>query len=237
MASAEDVGPAVKNHPPTAKMVCEAIGTLNERSGSSLQAIKKYVSDTYLLDPHRSGTYVTKYIKKAVASGELVQTKGHGAVGSFKLAPKANVKPKVAKAMDDETETAAVATKSAAMKPAATKAAAAKPAATKAAATKPAATKAAATKPAATKPAATKAAAAKPAATKAAATKPAATKPEASKAAATKPAASKATAKATAKAAAAKPATSKAAEPIAAVPKPKATAATKQPKKESKKES
>ncbi|GLH15884.1 Histone H1.2 [Gryllus bimaculatus] len=218
MDSAEHVAPAFKNHPPTAKMVCEAIGTLNERGGSSLQAIKKYVSVNYLLDPHRSGTYVTKYIKKAVASGELVQTKGRGAAGSFKLAPKAKVKPKVAKAMDGDTETAAVAPK---------------PAATKPATTKPAATKPAATEPAATKPAATKAAAAKPAAAKPAATKAAATNPEASKAAATKPAASKAAAKA----AAAKPATSKAAVPIAAVPKPKATAATKQPKKELKKES
>ena len=66
--------PRVKpTHPPTAEMVNNAIKNLKERGGSSLQAIKKY-------------------LKGAVANGQLIQTKGKGASGSFKIA--ATVKSK-----------------------------------------------------------------------------------------------------------------------------------------------
>lgn len=73
-------------HPPTAEMVYNAIRILKERSGSSLQAIKKYVSSTYKIDAEKLAPFIKKYLRNAVASGQLVQTKGKGASGSFKLA-------------------------------------------------------------------------------------------------------------------------------------------------------
>ncbi|XP_014243992.1 histone H1.1-like [Cimex lectularius] len=83
-------GKAKKNdkpsHPPTAQMVNTAIQQLKDRGGSSLQAIKKYISSTYKVDAEKLSPFIRKYIRNAVASGSLVQTKGKGASGSFKLA-------------------------------------------------------------------------------------------------------------------------------------------------------
>lgn len=73
-------------HPRTSDMVNAAIKSLKERGGSSLQAIKKYVSANYKVDADKLSPFIKKYIKSAVASGALVQTKGKGASGSFKLA-------------------------------------------------------------------------------------------------------------------------------------------------------
>ena len=73
-------------HPRTSEMVGSAIKSLKERGGSSLQAIKKYVSSNYKVDAEKLAPFIKKYLKAAVASGELVQTKGKGASGSFKLA-------------------------------------------------------------------------------------------------------------------------------------------------------
>ena len=72
-------------HPKTADMVNAAITNLKERGGSSLQAIKKYVASTYKVDVEKLAPFIKKYLKSAVASGSLVQTKGKGASGSFKL--------------------------------------------------------------------------------------------------------------------------------------------------------
>lgn len=74
------------SHPRTSEMVNAAIKSLKERSGSSLQAIKKYVSSTYKVDAEKHAPFIKRYLKTAVASGALVQTKGKGASGSFKLA-------------------------------------------------------------------------------------------------------------------------------------------------------
>ncbi|KAF4523132.1 hypothetical protein B566_EDAN003147 [Ephemera danica] len=107
------------SHPPTAEMVKNAIKNLKERGGSSLQAIKKYITATYKVDAEKMAPFIKKFLKSAVASGALVQTKGKGASGSFKLsaaAPK-DKKPKAAK------KPAAAVKKPAAKKP---KAAAAK---------------------------------------------------------------------------------------------------------------
>lgn len=73
-------------HPPTSEMVNGAIKSLKERGGSSLQAIKKYVAANYKVDAEKMSPFIKKYLKAAVASGALVQTKGKGASGSFKLA-------------------------------------------------------------------------------------------------------------------------------------------------------
>lgn len=72
-------------HPRTADMVNAAIKSLKDRSGSSLQAIKKYINTTYKIDAEKQAPFIKKYIKAAVESGGLVQTKGKGAAGSFKL--------------------------------------------------------------------------------------------------------------------------------------------------------
>jgi hypothetical protein len=72
-------------HPPTSEMVGNAIKSLKERGGSSLQAIKKYIAANYKVDSEKLAPFIKKYLKAAVASGELVQTKGKGASGSFKL--------------------------------------------------------------------------------------------------------------------------------------------------------
>lgn len=81
-------------HPPTAEMVYNAIRILKERSGSSLQAIKKYVSSTYKIDAEKMAPFIKKYLRNAVSSGQLVQTKGKGASGSFKLAYREPVQKK-----------------------------------------------------------------------------------------------------------------------------------------------
>ncbi|BES89181.1 Histone H1 [Nesidiocoris tenuis] len=76
---------AKPSHPTTAQMVTTAVSTLKERGGSSLQAIKKYIGATYKVDTDKLAPFIRKYIKSAVTSGKLVQTKGSGASGSFKL--------------------------------------------------------------------------------------------------------------------------------------------------------
>lgn len=76
---------AKPTHPPTSEMVNNAIKGLKERGGSSLQAIKKYIAANYKVDAEKVSPFIKKYLKSAVVSGALVQTKGKGASGSFKL--------------------------------------------------------------------------------------------------------------------------------------------------------
>jgi hypothetical protein len=79
-------------------MVGNAIRSLKERGGSSLQAIKKYIAANYKVDSEKLSPFIKKYLKSAVASGELVQTKGKGASGSFRLAAAKPEKTAVASA-------------------------------------------------------------------------------------------------------------------------------------------
>ncbi|XP_076279170.1 histone H1 [Lasioglossum baleicum] len=73
------------SHPPTSEMVNSAIKELKDRKGSSLQAIKKYIASTYMVDGEKLAPFIKRYLKTAVTSGAVVQTKGKGASGSFKL--------------------------------------------------------------------------------------------------------------------------------------------------------
>ncbi|OAD59066.1 Histone H1.1 [Eufriesea mexicana] len=73
------------SHPPTSEMVNSAIKELKDRKGSSLQAIKKYIASTYKVDGEKLAPFIKRYLKAAVTSGAVVQTKGKGASGSFKL--------------------------------------------------------------------------------------------------------------------------------------------------------
>ncbi|XP_055924784.1 histone H1C-like, partial [Argiope bruennichi] len=77
--------PNPPTHPKVSEMVVKSITTLKERGGSSLQAIKKHISSQYKVDIDRLTPFIKKYLKSAVAAGTLVQTKGKGANGSFKL--------------------------------------------------------------------------------------------------------------------------------------------------------
>lgn len=81
-------------HPPVQQMVNAAIASLKERRGSSLAAIKKYIAANFKVDIVRLAPFIRKYLKKGVADGKLVQVKGTGASGSFKLSPAAKKEPK-----------------------------------------------------------------------------------------------------------------------------------------------
>ena len=150
-------------HPKYIDMVNAAIVSLKERTGSSRQAILKYIQANYKVGDN-CGVHVKQALKKGVAAGTLLQPKGTGASGSFKVVKKV-AEPK--------------------KKPAAKKPAAKKPAAKKAPTKKPAAKKTAAKKTPSKKKTTPK----KPAKKQASAKK--AKKPAPKKAAAKKPAAKK----------------------------------------------
>lgn len=76
---------AAPTHPKVSEMVIDAITSLKERGGSSLQAIKKHIGSHHKVDLERLTPFIKKNLKSAVASGVLIQTKGKGASGSFKL--------------------------------------------------------------------------------------------------------------------------------------------------------
>ena len=89
------------DHPKYNVMIAAAIASLKERSGSSRQAVLKYVMANY-----KVGNEVTKInarvktaLKAGVKAGTLKQAKGTGASGSFRLGDKkvAAAKPKKAK--------------------------------------------------------------------------------------------------------------------------------------------
>ena len=77
-------------------MIVNAIKTLKERGGSSVQAIKKFLVAQYKVDTDKLAPFIKKFLKSAVEKGQLLQTKGKGASGSFKL-PVAAKKEKVVK--------------------------------------------------------------------------------------------------------------------------------------------
>ena len=144
-------------HPKYSVMIAAAITALKSRTGSSRQAILKYICANYKVDAAKAATQVRLALMRGVAKGalKLAKESGKGA-GCYKVVKVE--KPKVKKAKKVVKKKPAA--KKAAKKPAAKKAAkkpAKKPAAKKAA-KKPAAKKPAAKKPAAKKPAAKKAA-------------------------------------------------------------------------------
>ncbi|KYN08949.1 PREDICTED: histone H1B-like [Trachymyrmex cornetzi] len=98
------------NHPPTSEMVTSAIKELKDRKGSSVQAIKKYIASTYKVDGEKFAPFIKRYLRAAVTSGAVVQTKGKGASGSFKLSttkpsPKGKVKRVAQKPISDTKKT------------------------------------------------------------------------------------------------------------------------------------
>ena len=146
-------------HPKYSEMIAAAIGALKERTGSSRQAIEKYIKANYKVGDG-CGTHLKMALKRGVASGLFKQVKGSGASGSFKLAEKPKPAKKVAKKPTKKSPAKKTAAKKTAAKkkPAAAKKSTTKKAKTpKKAAKKPTAKKSA-KKPAAKKPTAKKAA-------------------------------------------------------------------------------
>ncbi|CAB3365939.1 Hypothetical predicted protein [Cloeon dipterum] len=105
---------AASKHPPTAQMVDNAIKNLKGRGGSSLRAIKKFIATKYEVDAAKLAPFIRKYLKSAVNKGHVVQTKGKGAAGSFKLNPAVKekkakvVKPKKQPASEKKVKTKTV---------------------------------------------------------------------------------------------------------------------------------
>ncbi|XP_011186049.2 histone H1-like [Zeugodacus cucurbitae] len=83
--------PARLKNVSTEIMVLTAIRSLSDRGGSSVIAIKKYIMNNYpQLEGPRTLKLIKTYIKKALVSGKLVQSKGTGLGGSFKVSPGTN---------------------------------------------------------------------------------------------------------------------------------------------------
>jgi histone H1/5 len=85
-------------HPKFAAMIGAAISALNERKGSSRQAIVKYIMANYKVgtDQKAINSRVKVALKSGLAKTTLKNSKGVGAVGSFKNVEKsaAVAKPK-----------------------------------------------------------------------------------------------------------------------------------------------
>ena len=134
------------DHPTFAVMIAAAIAELKERKGSSRQAIEKYVAANYKVGPKYTGP-LKQALKKGVEKGTLVQTKGVGASGSFKIAkPEPEKKPAVKKPAAKKATTKKVTKKTPTKKAPAKKTTTKKPAAKKAAPKKAPAKKAASPK-------------------------------------------------------------------------------------------
>ena len=104
--------PAKKaDHPPVASMVNAAITNLKDRKGSSLAAIKKYIAANNKVDVAKLAPFIKKGLKNLVEKKVLIQTKGKGASGSFKVAKvekkeKKPAKPKAKKPAAKKTKAA-----------------------------------------------------------------------------------------------------------------------------------
>merc|ERR1712183_521185 len=124
------------SHPTYSVMITAAVGALKDRTGSSRQAILKYICANYKVDDRKAATQTRLPLKRMTAGGELkmAKDKGKGA-GCYKLASSEKAeKPAPAK---KEKKPAAAAKKAKATKVTKPKSAAKlKPAAKKSAAKK-----------------------------------------------------------------------------------------------------
>ena len=77
------------SHPSTHEMVFEAISFLDQRKGSSVPAIKKFMTYKYEVDCVHLAPFIKKVIKSAVEDGQLKQLKMSYKI-SKKRAKKAN---------------------------------------------------------------------------------------------------------------------------------------------------
>merc|ERR1711997_635570 len=109
-------------HPKYSVMIAAAIKALKDRTGSSRQAIMKYICANYKVDAAKAGVPLRLALKKGVAAGTLKMggAAGKKGAGCFKIGEKAKVEKKKPKKVVKKKKPAA---KKAAKKPAAKKAA------------------------------------------------------------------------------------------------------------------
>lgn len=77
----------VAQHPAYKEMIVEALTTLHERNGSSRQKIYTYIVKNFKLSPDDDSVkrHLRTALKRMVTGSVIVQSKGVGASGSFKL--------------------------------------------------------------------------------------------------------------------------------------------------------
>merc|ERR1712001_97885 len=120
-------------HPKYSVMIAAAIAALKDRTGSSRQAILKYICANYKVDAAKAGQHLRMALKAGIKKGTLKMAKESGkGAGCFKLVKvekpkkaKKAVKPKkpaAKKAAKKPAKKAAKPKKAAAKKPAAKKA-------------------------------------------------------------------------------------------------------------------
>merc|ERR1712071_739034 len=101
---------ATAAHPPYLEMVIAAVTVMKERSGSSRQAILKYILANYNVggtDPKSANLHLKQALKRGILAGSIKNTKGTvGAAGSFRLG---DAKPKVEKKVAKVAKVATVA--------------------------------------------------------------------------------------------------------------------------------
>ncbi|XGW02013.1 hypothetical protein V3C99_014239 [Haemonchus contortus] len=89
------------SHPTYSAMIRKAVSELKEKSGSSKSAILKFILSHYKLGENvvKINSQLRLALKRSVAKGELVQVKGTGASGSFKLGEKKAAAPAAKKSV------------------------------------------------------------------------------------------------------------------------------------------
>merc|ERR1712079_520476 len=89
-------------HPKYSVMIAAAITALKDRTGSSRQAILKYICANYKVDAAKAAVQIRLALKRGVAKGALKMARASGkGAGSYKLVkvekPKKAKKPKAKK--------------------------------------------------------------------------------------------------------------------------------------------
>lgn len=92
------------DNPPFHDMIIEALETLDERKGTTLVAIKRYLEDYYHVDVHACKRFIKRVIISGVESGQIIRTQGKGVFGRFKVKPSKPVVAKKRKAPVDYVE-------------------------------------------------------------------------------------------------------------------------------------
>ncbi|XP_065578601.1 histone H1-delta-like [Artemia franciscana] len=79
---------APANHPKYTEMITKSIADLKERGGSSRQAILKYIMANFQVgnDAKIVNMHLKQALKRCLANGIVINPKGTGVTGSFKLA-------------------------------------------------------------------------------------------------------------------------------------------------------
>ena len=114
--------------PKLGEQILKVVAGCSDRKGMSLAAIKKALAGSGV-DVVKRGSQIRLTIKRKVEKGSLMQTKGQGASGSFKIAKKESPgkmgkkvkKPTAKKSLGKKTAAKKVTTKKAAAKKAAAK--------------------------------------------------------------------------------------------------------------------